>query len=540
MLVILLKMKQLLQQGLDLNSFSAFSMALQSSYESTTSPDERKNRGQFFTPYRVAQFMAKLFTTFPRQFTLLDPGAGTGTLSAAVCKRVCGFRSPRRITLHLFENDSEVIPLLKKNMQFCSHALKESGHSMDYTIHKDDFILANQYALHQPRHLKNQKLLPGVDAVIMNPPYFKIQKNSQYAKIMNTVVHGQPNIYALFMALSAELLRPGGQLVAITPRSFCGGLYFRGFRQWFFKRMSLYHIHLFESRKDTFRSAKVLQESIITRSVKTETEPNTIAISTSFGGNLLQKPPSRQISTSTVIDNTYNNMVVRIPESPQDERIIEIIESWPNRFEDHELRVSTGPVVTFRAKKYLLHTINGKNSVPLISVHNVRPFETLWPLKKNGKHVGFKLCTESLKRKLLVQNKNYVLLRRFSSKEERRRLTASCFFKTKNPKPYVALENHTNYISHALRELTPNETFGIAAIFNSVLLDRYFRTLSGNTQVNATELRTMNFPDLKILSRIGQRIKKLRVFNTADVEHIVLDELKVNGGIEKYLMELAQ
>ena len=99
----------------------------------------------------------------------------------------------------------------------------------------------------------------------MNPPYFKLRKDSAHAKLMEKIVHGQPNIYAFFMALAARLLKQNGEIVAITPRSFCNGLYFRGFRHWYFERVALDHIHIFESRTETFKHSNVLQESIITK-----------------------------------------------------------------------------------------------------------------------------------------------------------------------------------------------------------------------------------------------------------------------------------
>ena len=89
-----------------------------------------------------------------------------------------------------------------------------------------------------------------------------------HAKLMEKIVHGQPNIYAFFMALAARLLKPDGEIVAITPRSFCNGLYFREFRRWFLERVALDHIHIFESRTETFKHSSVLQENIITRARK--------------------------------------------------------------------------------------------------------------------------------------------------------------------------------------------------------------------------------------------------------------------------------
>jgi len=101
------------------------------------------------------------------------------------------------------------------------------------------------------------------------------------------------------------------------------------------------------------------------------------------------------------------------------------------------------------------------------------------------------------------------------------------------------LENHLNYVYHAHRELTDDETYGLTAIFNSALLDRYFRTVSGNTQVNAAEIRTMKFPDLKIVVKIGKQIRRLPTLNTLKTEQIVMTELKIKGNLKQYLTKLA-
>lgn len=516
----------------------AYSVDLQKRYEASTSPEDRKRRGQFFTPPGVARFMGNLLCPAPGRFRLLDPGAGIGMLSAAVCERVLQLRSPRDIQVHLYETDSRVVPLLHRNMEHCGAILKRAGHRVSHTIHNEDFILSNSHALGQ-RLLFDALVQPDAfDAIIMNPPYFKIAKSCEYARIMHRVIHGQPNIYGLFMALAAQLLRPGGKLVAITPRSFCNGLYFRSFREWFFSRMSPRRIHLFESRTETFRAANVLQESVVTLTERSQKPPPTVAISTSFGGDLQQMPPLHHIATDKVIDDTCGQMVVRIPENRHDAQIIDLVEAWPARFADHGLRVSTGPVVMFRARQFLLQSANGQKAVPLLSAHNVRPFETVWPVPRANKPTGFRVCDAS--RRLLVPAANYVLLRRFSAKEERRRLTASCFFKRTRVRRYLALENHLNYVYHEDRELTEEEVYGLAALFNSPVLDRYFRMISGNTQVNAAELRTMKLPDLRSISLVGTRVRALDKVLGGAAESAVLDALGVTGTLKRYLAELGR
>jgi adenine-specific DNA-methyltransferase len=237
------------------------------------------------------------------------------------------------------------------------------------------------------------------------------------------------------------------------------------------------------------------------------------------------------------MDSSTGDCVIKVPASDEDSAILEAVESWPDRFSDLGLRVSTGPVVTFRAREFLLHGFNGNVAAPLLSTFNVKPFETLWPAPHKKHPIAFKVCPESMK--LLLPSQNYVLLRRFSAKEEKRRLTASCLIGSAQPAPYVALENHLNYIYHAKRPLSLDETYGLAALFNSALLDRYFRTLSGNTQVNATELRTMPLPALKAIAAIGRKIQALPAFERKATEKIVLDSVGINGSLRQHLMEAA-
>ncbi|MEX2261922.1 MAG: Eco57I restriction-modification methylase domain-containing protein [Bryobacteraceae bacterium] len=511
-----------------------FSIELEREYEARTSVAARKEKGQFFTPPPVCRFMAGLFNRdFPDAFRLLDPGAGVGSLSAAVCERISSLRSPRRLQIHLFENDTTVLPYLERNLEHCCESLKQAGHNLTYRIHEKDFILDAAEPLFSPPSLfADPDRLNDFDGVIMNPPYFKLSKDSSYARIMDDVVHGQPNIYAFFLAAGAEMLRPGGQLIAITPRSFCNGLYFRDFRRWFLQRMALNHIHLFESRTGTFRD--VLQESLITASHRLGEPSASVTITTSFAANP-GKGSCRTLPTSLVVDDSCGQLTVRIPASEEDSEIARIVECWPARFSSLGLRVSTGPVVMFRATEFLANQPHDEGTVPLLSVFNVKPFETVWPVPHKKQPPSFKVCAESLR--LLLPARNYVLLRRFSAKEERRRLTASCLLSTSLNQPFVALENHLNYVYHAERELAVDEVYGLAALFNSALFDRYFRTFSGNTQVNATELRMMKFPDLSRIASIGNRIRALRVFDPDAVEVIVLAELGIHERLRDHLLE---
>ncbi len=444
-------------------------LELQHRFENSVTGEHRKERGQVFTPPEVARFMAGLFGAIPREYVLLDPGAGIGTLTAAFCERIGKLRSPRTVTAHVFENDPQLIPLLKQNLDNCKRVLSEAGHTFNYVLHAEDFILATSHGLDGQQLFREDAFATQFDGVIMNPPYFKLRKDSTHAKLMARIVHGQPNIYAFFgssggsvletvesyggqvpvpplcssqpprspvrpasnrrferpeiaeqrrgtgtpsvaqscvaivgcarfsrmnpffMALAARLLKPNGEIVAITPRSFCNGLYFRGFRHWYFGRVALDHIHIFESRTETFKHSNVLQESIITKVHRLGSPSSTIAVTTSFGPDLTNGLQRSEIPASDIIDNSSGDYVIRIPEGEDDRAIMQLVESFPLRFAETGLRISTGPVVLFRATEYLLADATDKAAVPLLHPHNVKPFATLWPLAKNGKHKAFQL-----------------------------------------------------------------------------------------------------------------------------------------------------
>ena len=507
----------------DLLSFVA---ALQKRHEAATKIESRKIKGQVFTPESVCRYMASLFTRIPDRVRLLDPGAGLGSLTAAFCERVLTITTPRVVEVTLYETDQSLLPLLEENLSHCRRALRSAGHELRYSIHVEDFIL-NSRAKREQRMLFDDDADEVFDTVIMNPPYFKTGADSAQAQAMAEVFQGQSNIYMMFMARASELLRTNGEMVAITPRSYCNGLYFKHFRRWFFSRMSLRHVHLFESRRSTFDD--VLQESLITHTQRKGTPGSMTSITTSHGKEIPTNPGVLMLPTDSVLDDSCGDMVLRIPHSAQDTGILEAVESWPDRFAQTGLCISTGPVVLFRAREFLLDTLYGDDTVPLLEPHNVKAFQTTWPVEKRGKPTAFRVSQESMKH--LVPARNYVLLRRFSAKEERRRLTASYFIGSTANRPYLALENHLNYVYHATRELTVEEVHGLTALFNSSLLDRYFRVISGNTQVNATEIRTMPFPTLDRLAAIGARMLGPGGFDPSKINSMVLEELGISGRV---------
>lgn len=493
-----------------------FAASQQRQYDSNSCPADRKENGHFGTPPEIAEFMAGMFPKLPAEtIRILDPGAGVGTLSAALCERIAALKQPRKVYVEAWESDPALLPYLANTMRECGDVLEAHGHRFWFTIQSGDFILENA---DQP--LFGKKKNERFDLAITNPPYFKLRKDSEQARAMSHVVHGQPNIYALFLAVAAELLSENGYLVGITPRSYFNGPYFQRFRHWFFDRVSPRQIHIFESRKAAFCNDDVLQENVI-MCVQKSAEHSAVSVTVSHGRDLSANGLHRRtLNFDQVIDDPRGVCVVRVTSNDFDQWIVDVIDQLPNRFRDSELEISTGPVVDFRATEYLLHDkIDAVKSAPLLWLHNVRPFVTTFPATRSGKAMHIKVCERS--RSILLPAKRYVLLKRFTAKEEKRRLVAAIMEARDCYSPLVGLDNKLNYIHKPKGELTVSEALGLAALFNSALFDRYFRAVSGNTQVNAAEIRMLPIPDLGAIARLGEKVSRLGEREPAAVEELV-------------------
>jgi adenine-specific DNA-methyltransferase len=353
---------------------------------------------------------------------------------------------------------------------------------------------------------------------------------------MMELISGQPNIYAFFMALSASMLKPEGEMVFITPRSFCSGLYYKKFREWFLNNVHITNIHIFESRKEIFDKDKVLQENIIikARKFKKRSKQKEVIISTSRNKhfNNLRKI---NVQYNDVISNKNSEIVIRIPTSPLDADILHIVDAWTNTLKDLGLEISTGPVVPFRTKKYLLpEPTENQKSVPLLWMHNMQDMRVTWPLKKSKKASAFHIDYETMR--FLLPIKNYVLVKRFSSKEQKRRLCAAVLLESEFRHKKIGIENHINYIYKPNGNLSVYEAFGIAALLNTTIMDNFFRSFNGNTQVNATDIRNLPFPEIEDIREIGKSIYESQSYsNGYDLDKRVTDILGINVNVVKNL-----
>lgn len=470
---------------------------------------QRKKYGQFFTSKETAVFMANLFS-IPKDcnsLSILDPGAGSGILSVALLDRLESIPEINTIELVCYENDPNIVDLLRSNLDWaCSHATKD----VSFKIVADNYILSQTFDYNGM--LGANPDAQKFDMVIGNPPYMKIAKNAPEAAAMPDVCYGAPNLYFLFASMSMFNLKKDGEMVYIIPRSWTSGAYFKQFRKRFFEEGVLNHIHLFVSRDKVFEKESVLQETIIIKAKRTQKKPKIITMTTTQSNADFSEHTVFEVPYTTVVNG--NDHYVYLVTNIEEVQTLSKLNQWTNTLPDIGLKMKTGLTVDFRNREVLRNSAEEK-AVPLFYAQHIQGGKVVFPVGKEHEYI----VTDQ--QGLLQENTNYLFVKRFTAKEEHRRLQCGVYLARKHPEyTEISTQNKINFIS-GLRGLSECVVYGLYVLFNSTLYDTYYRILNGSTQVNSTEVNSMPVPPISTIESMGKELIRIRDMSEATCDTIL-------------------
>ncbi len=470
----------------------------------------RSSQGQYLTPPNIATFLAGLFDVDDDHIRLLDPGAGVGALSAAFVEVLLTKKhKPRSVHLMAWEVEASFIASLNDVLEECVRAGSLAGISVSFTVNHGDFLRDAASLTEADGLFKKQLKAQPFTHAILNPPYRKINTDSSARRLLRQAGMETSNLYTGFLWLAARLLAPGGQMVAINPRSFCNGPYFLSFRKQFFAEMTLERVHVFNRRDTVFSKDDVLQENLIF-TARRGSEKQPFVLLSNSAGVVSEVLATRRVPRFQVLEPSDRNHVLHFALDETDDAVKQRMRKLPSLLGDLGLGVSTGRVVDFRARQYLCESPR-EGAVPLIYPMHFNGGGIHWPRVGSKKPNALVATRET--DDLLVSNGVYVLVKRFTAKEERKRVVATVF----QPKGELAnfqsvgFENHLNYFYCLGKPMDEALARGLAIYLNSSLVDAYFRQFSGHTQVNATDLRGLRYPSLHQLRRLSREVKESTV-----------------------------
>ena len=453
----------------------------------------RSRHSQYFSSDVLSKFMASMMKYDKNEIKILDPGTGVGSLFVACVDSIInnGYK-PKKISITAYEIDESLFPYIEDSFKRCKKLCEYKNIKFSSKLIKKDFIKDMVHKFNKTNELFSH--------IIINPPYKKINAGSKIYEVLKNVNLQFPNLYAVFVFLSGKILEENGQIVYITPRSFCNGVYFQSFRKNLLQSILLKRIHVFDSRSSPFNDNGVLQENIIIYGVKSHKKPLKVLVSTNLD------PNDDNMITNVV---NFNNVVypndpqcfIHIPTNKISVTISKKIRKLESTLTDIAIKVSTGKVVDFRLQRMLSYT-QKNNTAPLIRPYNISNKQIKFPVQ--SKKENYIKVNDSTKN-VLIKNNNYLFLKRFTTKEENKRIVASIWRKNSNYS-LIGIENRINYFHNDEKNINLNTLKGLYLFLSSTIVDLYFRQFSGNTQVNATDLQYLKYPTLDQLNKLGTKV----------------------------------
>jgi len=305
-------------------------------------------------------------------------------------------------------------------------------------------------------------------------------------------------------------LKPNSELVYIIPRSWTSGAYFKKFRSFLFNNCVLTDIHLFESRNKVFNCETVLQETIIIKLKKSLQKPKYIKITSSSTSDFLDIHSFNAPYESVISKNNFVYLIT----NQKDADVLKRINKLTTTLSEMNMNMKTGLIVDFRTREVLRNKLED-NSFPLIYSQHIKNGRVVWPLGKEGEVI------KTTKKSYLQENGNFLMVKRFTSKEEKRRLQCGIFLKQRYEEfTHISTQNKINFIKCDSQCIT----YGLYVLFNSRLYDNYYRILNGSTQVNSTEINQIPVPERPLIEEMGRELM-----------HHDLSEINCNKIIDKWI-----
>ena len=477
--------------------------------------------GRLFTKKDNARLMAGMLRLDPSKtvYTILDPGAGTGILAAAAIEEICKkYSACKQIFITCYENDPVFVPMLRDNLE---RVRKKCRHDYDVklyvTVYEENYLTESQK--HYTVSFYGDVVADKFDIIIANPPTELVDKKSPEALAVGGVTQLKISLSFLFAKLAATHLEDGGQLVIVLPTLVASASQLTAFRKELASTLSLEHIHLFVGKRKNTKRAIPLKKNIILAYGKCpKSETVTISTTTETGKELVTLPP---LDYDFVVDREDGSLT--LPKSAEDTKIVKYISDFPETLTGLGLKMSTGLIIDSKCDG-LLFTEPIKGSVPLLRPSAMVNGQISFPRPVKRQYIA------PINPSLIQKNKNMVIIKRVPAKSDDRFVNAAIYMAAQLPAyRYISTHNKINFIDTKDKntEICPRLAFGLFALLNSTIYDRYISIVSKSKQINSKEMRTLPLPPRNIIENIGMRLMAVRQTSVAACDQIVNPTLHI-------------
>ena len=475
--------------------------------------------GRLFTKKDTARLMANMVKIDKKKtaYTILDPGAGTGILSAAAIEHVCK-NAPecKQIFLTCYENDPVYLPMLEDNLE---RIRKKARH--DYDVKLFVTIYPENYLTDAKKHYTVtffDVIEDKYDIVICNPPTELCEKNSEDAEGIGGISQLKLSRAYMFAKLAATHVEDGGQLVINLPTTYASAAALAPIRKEIGELLSVSGIHLFIGKQKNAKRAIPLKKNFIIAYQKAEA-PEFLNITTSYDDGK-EVTPLPALPYNFVV--AEGGGALTLLKSVEDTKIVQFISSFPETLTSLGLKMSTGLIVDSKCEG-LLFSEPIKGTVPLLRTATLKGGMVEFPQPLKRQYIA------PVSPSLVQRNKNLVLIKRVPAKSDDRFVNAAVHLASNMQWKFISTHNKLNFIDTKNKqdEMSARLAYGIFTLLNSTIYDRYISIISKSKQINSKEMKSLPLPPKNLIENMGMRLMSSRQMSVEICDAIVNPTLHI-------------
>jgi adenine-specific DNA-methyltransferase len=123
-----------------------------------------------------------------------------------------------------------------------------------------------------------------------------------------------------------------------------------------------------------------------------------------------------------------------------------------------------------------------------------------------------------------------IIIKRVPAKSDERFINSAIYFAGQRPaNQYISTHNKINFIDmkDPKEEMNARLAFGLYALLNSTIYDRYMSIVSKSKQINAKEMRSLPLPPKNLIENMGMRLMAVKQTSVAACDGIVNPTLHI-------------
>lgn len=479
--------------------------------------------GRLFTKKNTAALMADMpvLDASKSSYTILVPGAGTGILAAALIDRICRENPAcKNIFLTCYENDPVFLPVLEDNLERMRKRCKH-----DYDVRLYSTVYDENYLTNVSRHYTVTyfgTVEDKFDIIIINPPTYMVEKGSDEAEGAGGISMVKISAAYLFAKVAAAHLEENGQLVTVLPTAVASASSLTAFRREMAERLSVRKIHLFVGNGKNHKRAVPLKKNLVLCYQNSKEHADVLITTSADDGSKDKTVALPELSYDFVVDKADGSLT--LPKSIQETKIVKYISGFPETLASIGLKMSTGLVIDTKCAA-LLSDKQENGSIPIIRSGAMKNGIVKFPADGVKKQYLMPLETS-----LFQRNKNLVIIKRIPAKSDERFLNCALYFAASRPaNQFISTHNKVNFIDTRDKndEICARLAFGLYALLNSTIYDRYLSIVSKSGQVNSKEMKALPLPPKNLIENMGVRLMAGEDLSVASCDAIVNPTLHI-------------